>query len=181
LAWLFPSFEEGVWTNVADVLATRFVFFCQTAMIRREVIGRVGGFDETLKYHEDYELPLRLALEGPWAVIREPLTIWNQGSAESWSQKAMEEEIQMRECEIRMRRDILARIKGREDSERLRRYLLRELGRNYRELWISKLARKNFSGSLSLARVLEKLNRYCWGVYRRLPWYPMFEGQAAQL
>ena len=149
LAWLFPRDEEGIWTNVASVLATRFVFFCQTAMIRRDVLERIGGFDETpLKYHEDYELPLRLALEGPWAFIRNPLTIWNQGSVESWSQKALEEEIEMRECEIRMRRGILARVEGRKDSDILRTHLLRELGRNYRELWISTVARKEFPRGL---------------------------------
>jgi glycosyltransferase involved in cell wall biosynthesis len=58
--------EEGIWLNVLEVLATRFVFFNQAVVIRREVFERAGGFPEDLKYLEDYDLPLRLALEGPW-------------------------------------------------------------------------------------------------------------------
>jgi glycosyltransferase involved in cell wall biosynthesis len=178
-AWLFPPYEQGIWTNVAEVLATRFVFFCQTAVIQREALERIGGFNETLKYHEDYELPLRLALEGPWAFIRDQLTIWNQ-SAESWSQKALSEEIHMRECEVRMRESILSRIGDSEDSARLRRLLRRELGRNHRELWLAKLPQAGFPGALLLASFLRRLQRYSWGIYRRTPWYPKFEGEEVE-
>ncbi len=174
-AWLFPTYEEGVWTNVAEVFATRFVWFCQTSLIRRGTLERIGGFDETLKYHEDYELPLRLALEGPWAFIREPLTIWHQGNSESWSEKAQVEEIQMRQCEIRMREKILAKLQERIDKNELRKLLSRELQRNQRELWRSKLVRNNTTGAVMTARVLERLDRYVWAVYRRSPWYPKFE------
>lgn len=177
-AWLFPSCEEGIWTNVAEVLATRFVFFCQTAVIRRQVLERIGGFDETLKYHEDYELPLRLALQGPWAFIREPLTIWHEGSRESWSQKALTEEIQMRECEVTMRKKILAKLEGTHDYNGLRKLLRRELGRNHRELLLAKIARMDFPGAVVIASFLRKLNRYPWGIYRRSPWYPKLEAHA---
>ena len=32
----FRLLKKGIWTNVAEVWATRFVLFCQTVMIRRE-------------------------------------------------------------------------------------------------------------------------------------------------
>lgn len=177
-AWLFPTCDEGVWTNVADVLATRFVLFCQTAMIRREVLSRIGGFDETLKYHEDYELPLRLALEGPWVFIREPLTIWQQGAPGSWSEKALNEEIHLKECEIRMRSKILDRVGDSEEYRPVRKLLRRELARNRRELWRAQLVRKNQPGAALTVTILGRFDRYCWGVYRRLPFYPKLEAQA---
>jgi glycosyltransferase involved in cell wall biosynthesis len=176
-AWVYPPFSTGVWTNIAEVLATRFVFFCQTAVIRTSVIRRIGGFDETFKYHEDYELPLRLALEGPWGFVNEQLTIWNQ-SDESYSQKALREEIQMRECEVRMREKILAKVKARGGRQNLERHLRWELRRNRSELRLAKLARQHFIGAALLAQFLSRVGRYFRAVYRRSPWYPMMEARA---
>jgi glycosyltransferase involved in cell wall biosynthesis len=179
-AWLFPTCEEGIWTNVAEVLATRFVWFCQSSLIRREALARVGGFDETLKYHEDYELPLRLALDGPWAFIREPLTIWHQGNSESWSQKARTEEVEMRRCEIRMRKKILALLDGTVNHGKLKKLLIRELRRNQRELWRCKLLDNNKPGTAMATKFFERLDHYVWAVYRRCPWYPGFEAQVVR-
>lgn len=175
-AWLFLPYEQGIWTNAAEVLATRFVFFCQTALVRRATLEHVGGFDETIKYHEDHELPLRLSLEGPWALIRDQLTIWNH-SSESWSQKALSEKIEMRGCEVRMREGILLKIGDDKSHVRLKKLLRRELERNRRELWFAKLSQVEFPGFAHLASLLSRLQRYAWGVYRRTPWYPKFEGE----
>src|SRR5882672_407459 len=65
LAQIHSPFEAGLWLNVAEVLATRFVLFNQAVLIRRAALDKVGVFDSGLKYLEDYDLPLRLALEGP--------------------------------------------------------------------------------------------------------------------
>jgi glycosyltransferase involved in cell wall biosynthesis len=177
-SWLFPRLEQGIWTNVAEVLATRFVLFCQAVMIRREVLERIGGFDETLKYDEDYELPLRLALEGPWALIAEPLTIWQQGAQGSWSDKALSEEICLKECDVRIRLKILARLKDTAEHRRVRTLLLRELARSRRELWRAKLMQKHAPGAAAVAATLARIDRYCWAIYRRLPLYPKVEVQA---
>ena len=175
-AWLFPRYGEGLWSNVAEVVATRFVLFCQTAMIRREVLNRLGGFDETLKYHEDYDLLLRLALNGAVAFIREPLTIWQQGAPGSLSENRSEE-IYMKECEVRMRQKILAQLGKRDDHNKIRKLLRRELARNCRELWRAKLSRMSAPGASLAASILARFDRYCWGIYRRLPCYPKLEAQ----
>ena len=177
-AWLFPTYDEGLWTNVAEVFATRFVWFCQTSMIRRDVLERIGGFDETLKYQEDYDLPLRLALEGPWVFIREPLTIWQQGAPGSWSEKALSEAVHLKECEIRMRNKILAIVGNADKHRRLRKLLNRELSRNRRELWRAEFAHKKRPAAAAVAEILARFDRYCWGVYRRLPCYPRLEARA---
>src|SRR5215469_9413426 len=55
---LQPPVAEGLWLNTAQVLLRRFLLFNQTAMVRREVLERIGGFDESLRYLEDYDLAL---------------------------------------------------------------------------------------------------------------------------
>ena len=74
-AGIRPAFDEGVWTNPQEVLATRFLLFNQVVAVRREAFDRVGGFNENLRLLEDYELSLRLSSAGDWGVIREPLVV----------------------------------------------------------------------------------------------------------
>jgi glycosyltransferase involved in cell wall biosynthesis len=174
-SWLFPPCEEGIWTNVAEVLSTRFVLFCQTVAIRREVVERIGGFDETLKFLEDYDLPLRLALEGPWAFIREPLVVWHQGSGGSWSRKAMVEHIHTKECEVRIRKNLLVRVGEKAQYESVRKHLRRELNRNRVEQWLARLELIGFPGSSILCSLLRTLERYLRAIYRRSPLYPRLE------
>jgi glycosyltransferase involved in cell wall biosynthesis len=44
-----------------------------TVMIDRQLLNDVGGFDESMRSGEDYDLWMRLALRSPVAVIEEPL------------------------------------------------------------------------------------------------------------
>lgn len=75
LAGLAPPFQEALLTNPVEVLVSTFVLFNQVAAIRREAFEAVGGFDETLRLLEDYELSLRIATLGPWGVLREALVL----------------------------------------------------------------------------------------------------------
>ncbi|MCL5281677.1 MAG: glycosyltransferase family 2 protein [Planctomycetes bacterium] len=79
IAWVNMREPEGLWLNPAAVLATRFVLFCQAALVRREFLLQCRDFDERLWLMEDHDLALRLALRGPWAFIREPLAVWCGG------------------------------------------------------------------------------------------------------
>jgi len=47
---------------------------CLTVLVKREAVHKVGGFDTTLKYIEDYDLFLRIASQYKVSCIREPLT-----------------------------------------------------------------------------------------------------------
>ncbi len=46
---------------------------CPSMLIRKDLLGRVGSFDEMLKALEDYDLALRLAKQAPVAFVNEVL------------------------------------------------------------------------------------------------------------
>ena len=52
-AWLYPRGTSGIWLNPFEVLTTRFVFFNQAALVRREAFEDATGFDERLRFLED--------------------------------------------------------------------------------------------------------------------------------
>src|SRR4051812_47543003 len=125
-SWLCPSIEEGIWLNVADVLATRFVLFNQAVMIRRQVLDRVGFFDANLRLLEDSDLSLRLSLEGPWAFIREPLVTWRE-TASSCYQEAKKSACRTQGTLIRVLETNLSRLDDSNAHAKLRIQLAAEL------------------------------------------------------
>lgn len=59
--------DEGILERpFIDVM--KIQFFTPTLLARREAVVKTGGFDESMSIHEDTDLMLRLALEGPWGV-----------------------------------------------------------------------------------------------------------------
>jgi hypothetical protein len=169
---LKPTHENGLWLNVMDVLATRFVLFNQAVAIRRAAFEKVGGFDESLKYLEDYDLPLRLSLEGPWAFTREPLVIYTGGSAGSFSERALEDPLTLKDCEVAIFCRMLTRIDGLDRYATAHRFLERRIRTFRRGITEIRLTRTDFRGARALARVMSKLSHYEDAVFRRSPWYP---------
>ena len=167
-----PRHEEGVWLNVPEVLATRFVLFNQTAAIRREALERVGGFDEDLKYLEDYDLPLRLALEGPWAFIREPLVMWRGGSPGSFYQQALSDPVVLKECELKIFERMVARVDDGVQHASFRRHLKRQLRIVRRQLRATELSQTNSPGARAIGRLLMEVDHYLGAAFRRSPWFP---------
>jgi glycosyltransferase involved in cell wall biosynthesis len=171
IAALHPDFEEGIWTNVDEVLATRFLLFNQAVLVRREVLEKVGGFDETLWLLEDYEIALRLSLEGPWAYIREPLVIWRESRSGSLYQSVRQEEARLKEPLVQILEQHLASVVSRRRG-RLRRYVCRELARARRTLHAARLAAKDSWAATIAARSLQRLERFRRAVYVRSPLFP---------
>jgi glycosyltransferase involved in cell wall biosynthesis len=58
---------------VEEVIRWRAGIAMPTVMVRRELLSRVGGFDETQPMYEDFDLWLRLAMASPATAIDEPL------------------------------------------------------------------------------------------------------------
>ncbi len=167
-----PEHREGLWLNVPEVLATRFVLFNQTVAIRREAFEKVGGFRNDLKYLEDYDLPLRLSLEGPWAFIRDPLIIYGEGSPESFSQQALREPVVLRECAVEIFESILERVKNQGGNTRLRRLLAQRLRMLRWLLAGAKLNQANLFAARLIGQGLILLDHYLRAAFRRSPWFP---------
>jgi GT2 family glycosyltransferase len=157
---------------VGEVLATRFVLFNQTVAIRRAAFEKLGGFDESLKYLEDYDLPLRLALEGPWAFINEPLVVYGGVTAGSFSQRALNDPITLKRCELAIFGKVLARLEGSTRHTRMQMFLKRRLWRFRQELKEINLQRMNLPAARSAASLMRKLSHCEDALFRRSPWFP---------
>ncbi len=57
------------------------VLYVQSMLIRRELLNRVGGFDERLRVGEDTKLVYELAFETPFAYVDEPLVLLDRSPA----------------------------------------------------------------------------------------------------
>jgi glycosyltransferase involved in cell wall biosynthesis len=164
--------EEGLWLNVAEVLATRFVLFNQSVAIRREIFEKVGGFREDLKYLEDYDLPLRLSLEGPWAIIKEPLIIYGADSPESFSARALKDPIVLRKCGVEIFEVFLARVNALNGNRRLRRLVAHRLRMLRMLLAGTKLRESDSLVGRITGSLLIGAEHYLNAVVRRSPWQP---------
>jgi glycosyltransferase involved in cell wall biosynthesis len=98
VAGLRPELREGIWTNPAEILVTRFLLFNQVVAIRREALEQTGYFSRGLM--EDYDFALRLSLSGPWAFIVDPLVVWHQQIGDNLSQTHSALEVNTRVFEI---------------------------------------------------------------------------------
>jgi len=171
IALLKPPVEQGIWLNADEVLATRFVLFNQGIVIRRKVLEKIGGFDESIRYLEDVEFPLRLSLEGPWAFIQTPLVIWRESMTNSVYKNSKRDALCTSECMVEVLQTHLTRVEKAHRNEGLRRHVSRELRKARRHLWAARLGQNSSWGS-ALAASIETVERYRSALFRRSPWYP---------
>ena len=76
---IFASQAEGnVWRQL---LETDVISNGSSAMVRRDCFEAVGVFDRTLTSAEDLDMWLRIAVQYPFAVVKEPLTLYRQYSS----------------------------------------------------------------------------------------------------
>lgn len=167
-----PSCREGLWLNPTQVLSSRFVLFCQVAAIRRSALEQVGYFDESLRFYEDYDLPLRLSLLGPWVVIRDPLVIYNAGTPGGWSQKALQESVRLHKDLVATRERILMRVRRDPGFADVVEVLENELRRSRRELVFSRFGNCGLPGANVMMRSLRRIERCRRALFRRGPLYP---------
>jgi glycosyltransferase involved in cell wall biosynthesis len=165
-----PSIAEGIWLNPAEILATRFILFNQAAAIRREVLLRIGGFDESLRLMEDMDLGLRLSLEGPWTFIREPLATRQDKLARTLGHEATPQIVG--ESGARILERILRAAEGNTRLTALRPIVCRELRRTRRQLRAIRMKSGKSLGAPLLGWALEMFEHYRLAVYRRTPWFP---------
>jgi glycosyltransferase involved in cell wall biosynthesis len=175
-AALSPQLEEGVWLNAPEVLATRFVMFTQMVAVRRDVLQRIGGFNESLWMLEDYDLALRLSLAGPWAYMREPLVVYRQGSPGSLAAAADANEVRVLKHGIAVRQRLMESLDARDQRHhRLRRLFHREIEFLTRLLRAAMLRREDNPLNALAGRCLYRAREVQRAIYRRSPWYPPME------
>lgn len=166
IARLRPAQREGIWTNPAEVLTTRFLFFNQVVAVRREALDQTGYFRPGIM--EDYDLALRLSLLGPWAFIADPLVVWHEQVEDSLTRKTSELERCERTFEILKDVGNSSRS-GTRLTEALLRQRVRVLKQKIKVLRLS--ARGNMPAVLLSKLLLFYLRGY-EALYRRLPSTP---------
>jgi glycosyltransferase involved in cell wall biosynthesis len=172
MAQLRPSYADGVWENVSELFLTRFVLFNQSVAVRREVLERIGGFDEALWCLEDYDLALRLSLEGPWGYTTEPLVVWLQGASGSLYKKAMEDDVGRHKVWLGIQEKYLTEIRSRNLPREWCRKVERELKRSRDRVRRAELARSDSKMLATLSAWSGACEHYRMAVYRRTPWFP---------
>jgi glycosyltransferase involved in cell wall biosynthesis len=174
-SWLHTELDEGIWLNVSEVLATRFVLFNQAVMIRRTALEKCGHFDESLRILEDGDLALRLSSEGPWAFIREPLVIWRETAGSAY-QNARHDQPAILQAHIKI---LEANISRSSDSmeERVHELIVSEIKRARRQLkaiTLSSTSSPVATMTGALLQCIERCRRYA---FLRSPWFPQMKAQ----
>jgi glycosyltransferase involved in cell wall biosynthesis len=172
LAGLRPNIEEGLWTNVLDIFATRFVMCGQMFAIKREVFDRIGYFDSTLRYLEDYDIALKLALEGPWCFIREPLVSFRQSTTgDSMSLSITAADPKLHEYILRIRLGIRKQMQSRSVPVESRR-IAGAIRKAQRDIWASRSTQDRSPIKRLFAKSYGIMERYRSALYTRSPFYP---------
>jgi hypothetical protein len=154
-------------------VGTRFLLFNQVVAIRREAFDKVGGFNESLRLLEDYELSVRLSVLGIWGVISDPLVV-KYNDTHGIGVECMADHEKHIHVRAKVISDLLAGGFG------LGKNALGNLQRSLAELEsegnaLSMIKRGDFV-SKSLGRALGFLVRARRAVRRRSPSWPRFQG-----
>ena len=173
-----PSLDEGVWLNVTEILATRFILFNQAIAIRRDVLAKLGGFDESFRLMEDADLALRLSLEGPWAFIRQPLATRQAKIERTLGHEATKQKVC--DYEIRIQERILVTLRSNSRWSGLVPLVSRELQRSRRRMRALKISESSTYGASIVGWGLAQIERYRMAAYRRTPWFPQMKISAVE-
>ena len=151
-----PRHSRGICHNIRSILLTRFLMFNQCALIKKQYVDEIGGFDERLEILEDYDLALKLSFLCRWGYDSEPLVLYHCPSGQSLSSGVSpEREIQTMEL-------ILFHLDSFLRDRAIR--VPRLLAKRRRFLRIQKKLHPLSSG--------RKLLRIYQGLIRRMPGYP---------
>jgi glycosyltransferase involved in cell wall biosynthesis len=172
LACLRPEAEEGLWLNALDVLLTRFVMCGQMIAIRREALEQIGLFDGALSYLEDYDIALRLSLEGSWGYIREPLVFYRQStSGDSLSLLASAVDAQLAQYILLIRQRVSAAMQSRRPPLRSR-YMAGAIRKAKRDIWAAQAKKSKAPVKRQGVGLYHFLEHFRQALYRRSPFFP---------
>jgi glycosyltransferase involved in cell wall biosynthesis len=121
---------------------------------------------------EDYDLALRLSLEGPWAYTCEPLAMYREDSPGSLAAAGSRNELRLLKRAILVRESFYDRVHASDRYRHLRRAASIGLKTFRRELRVLELTQHPLCTRSFLARSLLRLERHRKSLCRRTPWYP---------
>jgi glycosyltransferase involved in cell wall biosynthesis len=174
-AGIRPAFDEGVWSNPQELLATRFLLFNQVVAVRREAFEKAGGYAEHMRLLEDYELSLRLTSAGRWGVIRDPLVIKHNDTngigVECMTDREKHAEVQASVFEAILKTGIVSESKSQKNMRK-------QLADAKLDLRIQHMMKKGMVLSAATGAVLASILRIRKALRRRMPAWPEFEGKA---
>jgi len=171
-AGLTPTHREGLWSNVAEILATQFLMFTQMIAVRRSVLQKLGGFNEGLHVLEDYDLALRLSTQGEWAYISDPLVIYRGESPGSLAVTGQSDEWRLLERGIEVRQRFSDTVHTDPRLRFLRHSCVHGLEAFKRQLRALERSRDVKWSQALLGRCALRMEHYRRALYRRSPWYP---------
>jgi glycosyltransferase involved in cell wall biosynthesis len=177
-AGIKPGFIEGEWINPDEVLTTRFLLFNQVVAIRRKAFEKVGGFNESLRLLEDYELSVRLSVAGKWGVISDSLVI-KYNDAKGVGVQCMADHEKHTRIRAKVISDLLAGGFGL--GKTARGNLKRSLDELEIETNSITLIKRGDPVSKSLGHALGFTLRARRAVRRRSPSWPVFQGRPIHL
>ncbi len=171
IAMLETVYDQGLWLNAAEVLATRPLFFNQVVAVRRTALDAVGGFNPELRYLEDWDLALKLSMLGPWGFIREPLTYWNPGTDGSCTSRAETESIRLHEYASQLLEAAIPAA-SENGNPAVQSYLKKTLKGHRRALFGIRVMEQGFPGTDLLGRMILLVERYRLAFLRRSSKFP---------
>jgi glycosyltransferase involved in cell wall biosynthesis len=80
-----PKPPQGMCQNMTSILLTRFIMFNQGAIIKKDILNRIGGFNEQLTILEDYDLALKLSFLCDFGYEATPLVVYHRDTKDSLS------------------------------------------------------------------------------------------------
>ncbi len=172
-AKITPQSAEGVWLNPAEVLITRFLMFNQGVAIRRKAFHDCGGFNESLKVLEDYDLALRLSLRGAWTFVHDPLVEWKQ-SGDSLSH-VLRDSAMFRETWQAVLEAMTASIPATPKYSKLRRSAARANTAAVLELKARRLSASAHQPRALMGNAFLHAQRAWMIAFRHSPWYPRMQ------
>lgn len=167
---LDPEFNEGIWLNPLPFFSSRFLHFNQSIAIRRSVLPKIEGFDESLKVIEDMDFALQLAMLGSWGYIKEPLVVWNAGTPNSLTKSAYKQEIEMYRCMKKVYHKFL--INKSISSFHVKMLLTYKYITSQMKFWAAVHSQSTFIYARVWAKFLKIFVRVSDSIFTRLPTYP---------
>jgi glycosyltransferase involved in cell wall biosynthesis len=171
IAMLHTTHEQGLWLNPAEILATRPLFFNQVVTVRRDALDKIGGFNPTLRYLEDWDLALKLSMLGPWGFIRESLAYWNPGTDGSYTARAEREAVRLHQYASQLLSAAIP-VASQNSNSKISKHLNQTLGQHRRTLFGWQIRERHFPGASFLSRVILLAERCRAAILRRSSHFP---------